>query len=383
MTDLITRGNFLRSAAALGGGLLITACGSSSSKSSGGGGGGGGSSSSTANRPPLSAEPGNLQILDYAGYDSKPLWKSYAKEFPGKTPHWTYFNSDAEALSKALAGYKGDLTHPCSGYVKSWVQAGLLEPWDTNLIPNFKNLNPGLVERGKVNGQQYQIPSDWGFISLMFRTDKVDLDPNDISWNLMFDSKKYPGKITWYDNPADMMAIGGYAIGAADPWNMTADEIAEVKAKYIAAKPHVRNFWNSESAMQQDFAAGNSWITYAWPSDFLAVKKKVPTAVYGEPKEGKLAFDCGFSLFKGTKNYYHAHKYVNSWVSPQSGEWLLNNFAYGSSDEKVPLNKVSPQLVKAFSLRNPKVIEGSSTHVIQYYPNLSAYGKAWQEIKAA
>jgi spermidine/putrescine transport system substrate-binding protein len=375
----MTRGTFLKGALAAGGSVLLGACGGSSGDS----GGSGSASTKAASHPPIGQEPGSLAILDYAGYESKPLWTSYRKEFPGKTPHWTFYNSDAEALSKTLGGYRGDVSHPCSGYVKSWADADLIEPWDTSLLTNFKDLNPGLLKRGQVDGKQYQIPSDWGYISLMYRPDKIDVDPSEVSWSMMFDSKKYPGRITWYDNPADMLFIAGYVIGADDPFNMSDEELDAAKAKFIEAKPNVRNFWNSQSGMQQDFASGNAWITYAWPSDWQQVSKKVK-AEYSTPKEGRLAFDCGFSLFKGSKNYFHAHKYVDSWVSPQSGEWLLNNFAYGSSNTAVDLDKVPKTLVDAFSLKDPSIIDDDSkVHVIRYNPRQAQYDKAWQEIKAA
>jgi spermidine/putrescine transport system substrate-binding protein len=377
--ERMTRARFLSGAMALGGGILLAGCGSSDS----GTGSTKSAAAAPASHPPIGQEPGTLRILDYAGYESKPLWHSYATEFPGKTPKWTFFNSDAEALSKGLGGYKGDLTHPCSGYIQSWVEADLIQPWDTSLLTNFPNLNQGLLKRGQVNGKQYQIPSDWGFISLMYRADKVQIDPAELSWNLMFDSKTYPGKITWYDNPSDMMAIGGFAVGAKNPWDMTDEEIAAVKAKYIEAKPKVRNFWNSQSGMQQDFASGDVWITYAWPSDWVAMRKKIPSATYGTPKEGRLAFDCGFSLLKDTENYRHAHKYVDSWVSPAAGEWLLNNFAYGTSNTKIDLSKVSKNLVKAFDLNDPGLIDRGDVHVIQHNPNQAKYDAAWRAIKAA
>jgi spermidine/putrescine transport system substrate-binding protein len=364
------RVDFLKGLGAAGVALFLGGCGSKSSTPSQG----------STSHPPISQEPGVLSIFDYEGYDSKPLWTGYAKQFPNRKPHWAFFNSDQEALARVLAGFRPDVAHPCSGYVKSWVDANLLQPWDTSLISNFPDLNKGLVTKGQINGKQYQIPSDWGFISVMYRNDKVHPDEN--SLGLLFEGKKYPGKITWYDNPADMMFLGGYVVGAADPFNMTDDELAAVKAKFVEAKPYIRNFWNSETAMQQDFASGNVWITYAWPSDWVAVKKKVPTT-YMKPKEGYLAFDCGFGLMAQTKNYHHAHDYVNAWVSPHSGEWLLNNFAYGSSNTKVDLNKVPAQLVDVFHLRDPGIIASDQVHVLRYNANQAKYNRIWQEIKAA
>ena len=48
-----------------------------------------------------------------------------------------------------------DLMHPCIENVQDYVNSGLVQPWDTSLLPSYKNLNPALTERGMVNGQQY------------------------------------------------------------------------------------------------------------------------------------------------------------------------------------------------------------------------------------
>jgi spermidine/putrescine-binding protein len=104
---------------------------------------------------------------------------------------------------------------------------------------------------------------------------------------------------------------------------------------------------------------------------------------YMDPKEGRLAFLCGFSLFKDTKNYVHAHDYVDAWSSPESGLWLLNNYAYGHANTKVDLTQVDPNLVTAFGLEDPTTIAEPKTHVLRSSPKRIEMAKAWEEVKAA
>jgi spermidine/putrescine transport system substrate-binding protein len=269
------RADFLRLSALAGGALVLGACGDDDS--TGG--------ATTTKHPPIGQEPGGLKVYDYAGYEEKALWRQYARQHPDDAPKWKFLNSDAEALSTAVAGYRADVVHPCSGYIKRWVDAELIEPLDTSLLKNFNDLNPELAKSGRINGKQYWVPTDWGFISVLYRSDKVE--PEEMSWKLLFD-KRYEGKITWYDNPADMMFIGGYAIGADNPFNMTDEELDAVKALFIEAKPAVRNFWNAQTDMENDFAAGNVWITFAWPASWVLMQKKGLQVEYMEPKEGRL-----------------------------------------------------------------------------------------------
>jgi hypothetical protein len=61
--------------------------------------------------------------------------------------------------------------HPCHENLPDYVSRGLVQPWDTSLLPSFKQLNPYLVSKGQMNGKQYMIPWDWGYGSLSYRTD--------------------------------------------------------------------------------------------------------------------------------------------------------------------------------------------------------------------
>jgi len=261
------RRRFLASTAAAGGTVLISACGGGSS--SGGGGG-----DSGAARPAIGKEPGKISVYEWQGYEAagtkaqtymKVPGKSYVDEFGASTINYTAFQSDDAAVAKVLSGAQYDLAHPCIGYVHDWVDKGLVEPFDTSLLTNYSELDPEVLDRGKIDGKQYWIPWDSGYSSIMYRTDKVD--PADAtSWNLFW-NPKYAGKISMWDGFTTPMEIAGLVNGVSDIYDMSADEIEAAKQKLIEQKKLNKFYWKLEyDDMQPAFKSGDIWITYAWPT---------------------------------------------------------------------------------------------------------------------
>src|SRR6267143_487013 len=145
----------------------------------------------------LAAESGRLQVLDWAGYGNdggQSMFAQYVKTHPKNKPQFTYMGNEADALAKIHAGLKPDLFRPYVGWVKYFATSGLVQPWDTSLISNFKHLNPFMVKAGQYQGKQYGIPDDWGFDAILYRADKVK--PRERSWSLLWD-ERYKGTIAW------------------------------------------------------------------------------------------------------------------------------------------------------------------------------------------
>src|SRR5207247_6785681 len=168
----------------------------------------------------LAKETGRLQVLDWAGYGNdggQAMFAHYVKTHPQNKPRFTYMGNEADALAKLRAGLKADLFRPYVGWVKYFATSGLVQPWNTRLIPNFKHLNPFMVKAGRYNGKQYGIPADWGFDAILYRSDKVD--PHGRSWGLLFD-ERYKGKIAWFDD-LEMLVVAGLYRGFKNPWNQT------------------------------------------------------------------------------------------------------------------------------------------------------------------
>jgi spermidine/putrescine transport system substrate-binding protein len=376
------RGDFLKLGALTAGTGVLAACGAQGEEEPAAQG-----TQPAQQRPPIEQEPGNLEVFEWAGYEypayggKNGVLKQYVDE-RGK-PKFTFLTSDDHALGKVRAGYKPDIVHPCVDYLQNWIDIDAVQPWDTSLMTNFKDLQPELVQGGQLNGAQYFIPADWGFSSPLYRADKVEPEGEE-SWNLFYD-ERYKGKISWWDSPLENFVIWGYVNGVDDPWNMSDEELDEAKEFLMSKKDLCRNFWSSQTDLDADFQAGNVWIAYAWAGSYVAAKDAGLDVVYSDPKEGRLAWNCGFVLHKDTENFRHAHEFVDLWSSKESAEWIINNYAYGHANTKVDLTKVPKDYVEVFKLDDPEARQEPNAHYAK--PVASAdrarYAQRWDEVKAA
>jgi spermidine/putrescine-binding protein len=326
------------------------------------------------------AETGRLQVLDWAGYGNdggQSMFAKYVKQHPGNKPQFTYMTNESDALAKIHAGLKPDLFRPYVGWVKYFAQSGLVQPWDTSLIPNVKHLNPFMVKAGQYQGKQYGIPADWGFDAILYRSDKVK--PKASSWSLIFD-ERYKGKIAWFDD-LNMLTVAGLYLGFKDPWNQSDAQLAQSQKLLADKKKNVRLIWSSETNLWEAFGSGDVWIAYAWPNDWVQMKKKKLPVVYMRPKEKPIAWVGMLMLLAGTPRPHLAHDYANAWSSTASAKWLEDNYGYGHANTLA--RPASSDLLRALQLANPKAVTEPNAHLDRDIPRRAVYARNWEEVKAA
>jgi spermidine/putrescine-binding protein len=331
-------------------------------------------------RAALTAESGRLQVLDWAGYGNdggQSMFAQYVKKYPKNKPQFTYMTNESDALAKFHAGLKPDIFRPYVGWVKYFATSGLVQPWDPKLISNLKYLNPFMVKAGQYNGKQYGIPDDWGFDAILYRTDKVK--PKAKSWGLLFDDR-YKGKIAWFDD-LGMFTVAGLYLGAKNPWNQTDAELDRSQKLLKAKKKNVRLIWSSETNLWEAFGSGELWIAYAWPNDWVQMKKKGLKVAYMHPKEKAVAWVGMLMLLKGSPRPKLAHAYVDAWSSTKSAKWLEDNYGYGHANTRA--RPSSTDLLKALQITNPKAVTEPNAHLDRDIPRRALYAKKWEEVKAA
>ena len=341
---------------------FLAACGGGSDSGSSSAAGG---SVAATSFDPATEPDAPLEVFTWAGYDDSPkdglpaMWQQYKDGAYGtKSPlKFTLLDDDTQALAKVASGFSPDIIHPCGGYVTKWKEAGLIQPLDTSLLPDWKGVPESLKAPGKIDGAYYHMPFDTGFSCLAYDADVVDFSQvgGQETWKIMLDDR-YKGKMTTFRGPDEIIEIASLINrGAKDPTVLTTDELAAAKETAMKIKANLRNFWTSENDAVNDFVNGNVVIAQVWNAGYWHIKThpkmKGRNIKYMQPVEGRLVWVCGTILSAASKQPGRAMTAMASIDTPQAGAALTNDFAYASA-QKDGVSKLitDKEIVAAFGL---------------------------------
>lgn len=322
---------------------------------------------------------GKLTILEWAGYDAAEYWQPFAEKYPEVEVDFSFFAEDAEALTKVQSNFAVDIIHPCSSWFGQYVELGLIQPIDTTRLKNWDGINPELAKLGQIDGKQYLIPWDWGFESILIRTDKIATKP--ASWNDLWDPE-YQGHSSIFDSAEAAWVIAATALGF-DPYNTTPEQQEQIKQKLIDLKPNLLNYWTDSTELAGLISSGDVWVAGdAWQDIYFMVKNEGVPVEYIQPKEGRLSFVCGYVLSSAAKNVDLAYEYIDAAIDPQSMANMANEFGYGAANfDALPL--INPDYVQEFGLDNPDVLKDTIFLQSLTAEQRELFTSIWSEVKAS
>jgi spermidine/putrescine transport system substrate-binding protein len=282
-------------------------------------------------RSAVAASDDHPTVFTWEGWDVPELHQSYLAKH-GESPNMAIFGDEEEAFAKMRAGFKVDLTQPCTYKVPIWKDAGILEPIDTSRLSNWDDLIPSLKTiPGTFEGdKQYFIPTDWGLTSVLYRADLAPEYAGNESWGMLWDPK-YKGRLSMADSLIDGVMVAAIYTGAKDPFNMTDEEMAKTRAALKEQLPLMRYYWTSPADIEQALASGELVAASAWNSSYAALKKEGFDVRYSSPKEGAMTWVCGFCLMSDhdPAKLDRIYDYLDAYASVESGVFALTEYGYG------------------------------------------------------
>jgi spermidine/putrescine transport system substrate-binding protein len=217
--------------------------------------------SDPATAPPASAAEtdsanvtGSLTVLDWAGYDAEEFWIDFKEQYPNVDVGFEIGASDADIYSKMAAGDEADIFHPYTGWLQFYVDEGLVEEIDTSKLSNWDKVPDSFKEIGQIDGKQYFLPWDWGFTSVLYRTDKIDSVD---SWSALMDPA-YDDHISMWDDGPAAVTVSSYIHGY-DETAITDEELAAIKDEWIAQRDLNLFYWAGEPELTEAMASGDVW----------------------------------------------------------------------------------------------------------------------------
>jgi spermidine/putrescine transport system substrate-binding protein len=323
--------------------LLLAACG------------GEGSDESAALDPDADLSKQSVVVSNWKEYMPEDIADTFA-EATGSKLKVTYHATNEDLVAKVTAsdGEGLDVVFGSKPFLQAFADQGLLEPIDTSLVPNWKNLDPASLDKG----EPMFAPYTWGTTGICYRSDLVDEAPD--SWyDLLEPEDKYKGKVTmmgtdrWAVLPAQKAL--GYSVNTTDE-----DEMAKVKDLMTKAKPNLLAY--DDTTFYERLVSGEAVMTEAWDGWCNYGIGEDENIKFVVPKEGSDLFMDGMAIMKSSKNKEAAHAFVNTILDAKNHGWISENILYNiPNDAAVALvpKEITDQY-ETLGTRRDEMLQGES-----------------------
>ena len=147
----------------------------------------------------------------------------------------------------------------------------------------------------------------------------------------------YKGRIIQMDRPSEYIAAVAIYLGFKEPFNLTDDQLQQVKKKLMEQRPLIKTFTAASSDFVKAMASGEGDLGFC-PSPGVCYRiKDAGGADFGFvfPKEGTTGWVDGNMLVKGAAHRDAAIQWINSFGSPESQAALAMKSKYPVNSEQV------------------------------------------------
>ncbi|MGA8008944.1 MAG: extracellular solute-binding protein [Thiomonas sp.] len=287
---------------------------------------------------------GVLNIYNWSDYIAPTTVPGFSKETGIKVRYDT-FDSNETLFAKMVAGDTGyDIVVPSSNWAAIDIKGGLLHPLDKAKIPNYKNLDPGLMKQlAAVDpGNKYLIPWMWGYTTVGINVALVkkalgNTPMPENPWSLIFDPT-YANKIkscgiSMLDSGDDIMEAAFNYLGIPQDSQNPAD-FEKAYAMLQKVRKDVSIF--SSSGYINDLAGGSVCMSLGWSGDMgiaaaraKAAKNKQDIKVF-PPTHGAVIFIDTMAIPADAKNLDNAYKWLSYVLEPKVAAADTNEVTYAN-----------------------------------------------------
>nr|WP_298144209.1 polyamine ABC transporter substrate-binding protein [uncultured Pseudomonas sp.] len=303
-----------------------------------------------------------VNIYNWTDYIAQDTLASFQRD-TGIQPVYDVFDSNETLEGKLLAGNSGyDVVVPSNHFLGRQIKAGVFQKLDRNLLPNWQNLDPQLLQRLQVNdpGNQYAVPYLWGTNGIGYNVKKVRevLGIERVeSWDVLFEpenlAKLKACGVSFMDSADELYPAMLNYLGM-DPDSTRIKDYKVAERKLQALRPYVTYFHSSRYI--SDLANGNICIAFGYSGDVFQAISRAEEAgngvelAYVVPREGgNLWFDM-LTIPADAKNVEQAHSFIDYLLRPRVIADVSEYVGYANAN------------ARADALMNPEVRQNPSIY---------------------
>jgi len=295
----------------------------------------------------VAAQNKEVNVYNWAEYTAPDTISGFEAATGIKVNYSVYDSNDA-LQARLLTGKSGfDVVVPSTHYAARQIQGGLFQKLDKSKIPNWKHLDPAIMEVVATvdPGNEYLIPWGYGTNGLGYNVSKVreimGEDANLGSWDMLFKpenaEKLRSCGISMLDEAAQVFPAVLHYLGK-DPNSENVEDYREALQVLKGIRPYIRQF--SSSGYIDELASGDLCMVYGFSGDVMIAGARAREAGrnykidYYIPDGGAPVWFDTMAIPKDARNVDAAHAFINYIETPEVHAAITNTMFYPNANKE-------------------------------------------------
>jgi putrescine transport system substrate-binding protein len=325
---------------------------------------------------PASTEEKVVNVYNWSDYIEPKMLEQFTKE-TGIKVNYDVFDSNEVLQTKLLAGNTGyDVVVPSASFLETQIKAGVFRKLDRSKLPNWSNLDPGILQRVALHdpGNQYSVNHMWGTTAIGYNVKKLRAIAPDApvgSWQLVLDPK-WAAKfkdcgISVLEAPDEVIGVILAYLGK-DPNSEKPEDLKLAEDLLMKIRPSIRMINSSQYI--DSLANGDICIALGWSGDILQSKNRAIEAGQGVdialsvPREGTIIWFDMYAIPADAPHPDNAHAFINFMMKPEVAA-ANSNLVHYANGNAASLSLIDP------TVRNDPGVYPSKEVMDKLFPNLA------------
>ena len=302
-----------------------------------------GCSRPAAHVPAATANDKVLNVYNWSDYIQPSVIKDFERE-TGIHVNYDVFDSNEILETKLLTGHTNyDIVVPSAAFMERQLQADIYQKLDKSLLPNLKNLDPGIQSALAIYdpGNQYAVDYMWitsgvGYNDAAIKARMPDA-PVD-SWRMIFDptviSKFADCGVSILDAPSEVVATALLYIGK-NPNSDSPEDLKAAEQVLKAIRPYIR--YVDSSRYIDNLANGEICLAMGWSGDIKQAHDRALEAnkgidlKYSIPREGAIVNLDVLVIPADAPHAKNAHLFIDYLLRPDIAAQNSNLIKYANA----------------------------------------------------
>jgi spermidine/putrescine-binding protein len=330
-------------------------------------------------------QPPTLSLLVWEGYADPSFIRPFEQSHKCKISA-AYMGSSDELVAKLRGGSASnyDVISPSSDVATMIASAGLAAPLDPSKFPSYLQLSERLRDMPlvRVDGKVYGVPFTWGPNPLLYDPKAFPQIPD--SWAALWSPDLKNKTSVWDELSTIYMAAQVLGYDKPDPshlYNLTDEELNNVKKKLIELKPNIRKMWSTGGELTNLFENHEVVAAMGWP--LMTNQLRKANFPIGEtiPKENTTGWIDHLMITSASEHKDLAAEFLEYMIEAKTQKGVADVTGYDPANAQAAQFMTEEQR-KSLHLDNVDLYM-TRIYFWQQVPRRDKYNEIWNEVKAA